>query len=98
MNDHRKTIINNIAKFGYHVTVVGGPTIPSFAYTIGNAPRLGNELVLAGLSSYWIEDVSLVIKLAADRLRDNPQERYFELPVGGLFTLQEVHASWANRL
>jgi hypothetical protein len=93
-------IRSNIARFGYHVTVVTGGALPRFAYTIGCTTTLGAEFVFAGGEFYSQSQVSEI--LAATIAVASTEADWLTQPIRtdslGCFSLVKVHPSWAKLL
>jgi Domain of unknown function (DUF4262) len=102
--DPKQNAINeirrNIAKHGFHTYFVTGGGAPHYAYTIGLSESLGAELILAGAYYYDVDEVSIIIKNVAGKLRSahTGQIQQMEAGVPGTFTLGKVDESWEKRL
>ena len=98
--ESRNQIQTNIAKFGHHIYLVTGGALPRFAYTIGNKPKLGAELVFAGGALYSGDEVHRILSGIAASLSYKTNWNKFSLQIDdlGLFKLRKVHPSWANGL
>lgn len=90
----------NVAKYGFHIYLVAGEAIPRFAYTIGISEVIGAELILAGASFFFAEDVKHILNAVATDLRAQPSLQYLHLQVGclGSFSIRRAHSSWATAL
>jgi Domain of unknown function (DUF4262) len=93
-------IRSNLAKYGHHIYVVSGAPLPRFAYTIGLSKPLGAELILAGASTFFAQDVTAILNECAKALRTRPSTKQacFNLGARGSFSIGSVDPSWANAL
>jgi hypothetical protein len=94
-----KLIRKNIDQYGHHIYIVQGKSaLPRFAYSIGLTERIGVELILAGASMYYADDVTGLINAIAQSLQGQSNLSAFAVNSLGSFTLRAVDSSWANEL
>lgn len=94
------TIQFNVAKYGFHVTLVPGATLPRFAYTIGARELIGFELVLAGGTYYSANEVKRIISQIVSSGRRARSMHGLTTRLGSLgsFSLSPVDQSWVTSL
>ncbi len=98
--DAIELIKSNIGKFGRHIYMVSGGPEPRYAYTIGLSSLTGFELVLAGASFYFADDVKEIINEIASRIHSplDLSKETIALDRFGVFHFREVHASWRDKM
>lgn len=102
--DDRDQMLNRIrsgiASDGYHVTLVQGGRVPRFAYSVGLTQLGRPEVVLAGATSLSAKGVKQVldeaVRVSVDRRLAT--DASFDVPDVGVFSVNEVHHSWSDRL
>jgi hypothetical protein len=90
----------NISKYGHHITLVAGGSVPRFAYTIGISPIIGAELVFAGGTFYSVEEVKQIINGIAENLvaTSTPDHSIVVIDELGSFSLRQADLSWSGAL
>lgn len=95
----RTSLEQRIAHYGHHVTVVQGPPLPRFAYTIGLLERIGLELLLGGAIAYDVSEVGRILNEIARLLREgHPLGAAIEAGPLGRFKLRKMRSEWVEAL
>jgi hypothetical protein len=93
-----ETIEFNIRKFGFHVTMVNSGVEPRYGYSIGLTSLFNLELVFAGGSYFFKDDLDRIFEAFFNHFKKGGKiDEPLEISGLGLFTLIPVHASW-NKL
>jgi hypothetical protein len=93
-------IESNIAKYGYHVTIVSESVLPRFSYSIGLNDTLGFELILAGCAIYQHKDISKIFAKIVSEFnqgRNNEGTNILNDSLG-TFKLSEVKPTWSEKM
>jgi hypothetical protein len=105
MTDYNKSpmfqaIRANISKYGHHITLVAGGSVPRFGYAIGISPIVGAELVFAGGAFYSVEDVKRITNgIAKDPVTTfTPDHSIVAIDGLGSFSLRQADLSWSGAL
>jgi len=94
MTDLREKILSNIRTHGFHITFVKAGVVPRFAYTIGLSNKLDPELLIAGGSYFFEQELFKIIEALANKGFDgNRMETEY-----GVFQGKLVHESWKSLL
>ncbi len=90
----------NIVAHGHHLTSVMAGQSPRYLYTIGLLPKIGAELVLAGIATIPLAPAAQVLNCLAKKVKNGepPRETKLEIPGFGHFVLGRVHQTWVERL
>lgn len=90
----------NIAKYGYHITIVNSHTEPRYVYTIGLYKKFGFELIFAGGIYYLKDDLDLIFRKIINEIAKNNGKvplKEINSPLG-IFSLENVDHSWSDQL
>ena len=96
----KKTVDENISKFGYHTVLVQNGVTPRYIYTIGLAEKIGCELVFAGGIWYDRHQVATIISGVRDLLSENNSRKHalIKLEKVEQFELVKVDRFWNSNL
>jgi hypothetical protein len=85
----------NVARHGYHLSLVQRGHVPRFLYTLGLARSRGAELVLAGVTPHdAVAAANVIAAVAARRFERGETVRLAE----GAFRLRRVAQAWTRAL
>ena len=95
-----KTVEENIARYGYQLTIASGGQVPRFAYTIDRANSGQPDLLMAGCSVFLLKDVKRIVETTKQLLETGQVEEgaAFAIEEFGKFSLRPVHPSWQKGL
>jgi hypothetical protein len=92
-------IERNIQRSGFHLYIVGGGSVPRFAYTIGLRESLGAELVVAGAVHYLTDDLLRIVHSIRGQLENSARfDSVVSVDGLGRFALRRADRTWVRPL